>query len=119
MSQAVGVTVSPNPMLPEEDAERKFVWQVVPVSASESVPDLIKHLEAKGYEYTRRGPASFSNDPCLLLVYRKEREPERKTEVKTLDTLQFQEQMLTLKLSVDKKAVAMHKFRQDNGDVSW
>tara|TARA_B100000902_G_C27040459_1_gene779030 strand:- start:480 stop:800 length:321 start_codon:yes stop_codon:yes gene_type:complete len=106
-------------MLPEEDEGRKFVWQAVPVKDGESTSRLIEHLEAKGYEFSRRAPDGFANDTRMVLVYRKERTPVRSTELATLQTLQFQEQMLALKLKVDKMAVDMHKFRADNGDVSW
>ena len=116
-----GVTVPLNPLLPEEDPERKFVWQAVVVAGnnSEAANKAAMELEAKGYEFTRRAPDSNAHDTRMILVYRKERNPERRDQVWLLDTLQHQAKMIGTKCSVDQLTVQFHKFRQDNPGPGW
>ena len=116
-----GVTVPLNPLLPEEDPERKCVWQSVVVAGnnSESANRAAMELEAKGYEFTRRAPDAHAHDTRMILVFRKMRDPARKTQVETLDTLEFQRKMLGMKLAVDQMTLQFHKFRADNPGPGW
>ena len=108
----MGVTVPTNPMLPTEDPERRFVWQAAIVgNNSETANKTLMELEAKGYEFT-----------CTLgtlLVYRKERDLDRKSQVKLIDTLLHQVKMIDLKCRVDQLTVRYQKFREDNPSPGW
>ena len=116
-----GVTVPLNPLLPEEDPGRNWVWAAVVVAGnnSDSANKACMDLEAKGYEFTRRAPDSNAHDTRMILVYRKERDPDRKAQVQLVDTLHHQTRMIGLKCSVDQLTVQYHKFRQDNPGPGW
>ena len=116
----VGVTVPINPMLPTEDQERRFVWQAVVVgNNSETANKTLMELEAKGYEFTCRAPEPHGCQLGMVLVYRKERDLDRKPQVELIDTLVHQVKMVDLKCKVDELTVKFKKFREDNPGPGW
>ena len=122
------VPVNANPFTPEADATQSYEWRIVPwTSEGQTLTKEVRHLtEEQGFEFASAltGTRNPDNDTNLqvghrgyMLLFRRKKRPEFDKERDTLATLQHQQQMLELKLEIDKLQVSITTQRRKNADL--
>ena len=122
------VPVNANPFTPEADATQSYEWRIVPwTPEGQTLTKEVRHLtEEQGFEFASAltGTRNPDNDTNLqvghrgyMLLFRRKKRPEFDKERDTLATLQHQQQMLELKLEIDKLQVSITTQRRKNADL--
>ena len=122
------VPVNANPLTPDADVAQSYEWRLVPwTPESQTLTKEVRHVtEEQGFEFA--GALTGSRNPDnntelqvghrgYMLLFRRKKRPEFDKERDTMATLLHQQQMLALKLEIDKLSVAITNQRKENAEL--
>ena len=122
------VPVNANPSTPDTDVTQTFEWRVVPwTTENQTLTKEVRHVtEEQGFEFA--GALTGSRNPDnntdlqvghrgYMLLFRRKKRPEFDKDRDTLATLLHQQQVLALKLEIDKLSVAITNQRKEHVEL--
>lgn len=118
-----------NPLTPAQDEKKLYEWQIVPVmGVGDAMVKMITDLIHQGFHYASTtvppiGHAEMpGRDRCAVHLYRLRKDKgylETEELIVTKKVLEYQAQILALRMEVDQKSVEMSKFRKEHPDMGW
>ena len=128
-SETVDVDEGYNPLTPGDDDRKLYEWQAVPATgAGDAMTKMMTGLVQQGFHYasTVAPPTGHAEMPLrdrggvhLYRLLKDKNYLEMEEKIITKKVLEYQAQILALRMEVDQKSVEIGKFRQEHPELGW
>ena len=118
-----------NPLTPGDDDRKLYEWQAVPATgAGDAMTKMMTDLMHQGFHYasTTAPPIGHAEMPLRdrggVHLYRLRKDKnylEMEERIITKKVLEYQAQILALRMEVDLKSVEMSNFRKEHPHMGW